>query len=360
MKRALYIFIGLFFLAALGGTFYYLYDKAQEKPVVYSSVSPFKTNIVKKTVATGSITPRKEVAVKSHISGVVDKLFVEAGDLVKKNQLIARIKIIPNISSLNQAEARVKTATINFKNAKAEFKRNKNLFNQQVISQQEFVRYELEYQLRDQELETAKENLEIVKEGATKKKGSVSNLIYSTADGMVLEVPVKEGNFVIESNTFNDGTTLASIADMNEMIFLGKVDESEVGKIRQGMPLSLQVGAIQDETFEALLEYISPKGIDEEGAIQFEIKAEVRLKEGTFLRSGYSANADIVLEKRDSVLALQESNLIFDDESDSVFVELEIGEQEFEKRLVKTGLSDGINIEILSGLKPKDKVKELK
>ncbi|BDD08946.1 RND transporter MFP subunit [Fulvitalea axinellae] len=360
MKKILYIFLGIALLGAVAGMFYYLYAKSQEKPVVFETESPFKTNIVKKTVATGAITPRKEIEVKSHVSGVVDELFTEAGDVIKKGQLIARIKVIPDVARLNQAESNVKTARINFENAEREYKRQKGLFDQQVISKQEFNEFEVSYKLREQELDAAKDNLQIVKEGATKKKGSVSNLVYSTAEGMVLEVPVKEGNFVIESNTFNDGTTLASVANMGEMIFEGKVDESEVGKIKEGMKLKLKVAALQSESFDALLEFISPKGKEEEGAVQFEVKAAVTLKDSTFLRSGYSANADIVLDHRDSVMAIKESLLIFDKEDGKTYVEVETTEQEFEKREVKTGLSDGINIEVLKGVEKEDKIKKQK
>jgi HlyD family secretion protein len=235
--------------------------------------------------------------------------------------------------------------------------RQKKLYDDKIISEFDFNRYMLEYNLRRQELDAAENNLDLIKEGASKKSGSVSNLVRSTADGMILDVPVKQGTFVIESNTFNEGTTIATVANMNEMIFEGKVDESEVGKLKEGMGLLLTIGALDKDTFMADLEYISPKGVEEEGAIQFEIKAAINLKEGTFLRAGYSANADIVLDKRDSVLAIKESNLIFEEEK--IFVELETGDQVFEKREIETGLSDGINIEILSGLDPDDEIKKL-
>jgi HlyD family secretion protein len=257
---------------------------------------------------------------------------------------------------LNNAEMRLKSAIINFKNAQQELDRQKKLYDEKVVSQQDYNQYLLDYQLRNQEVEAAENNLELVKEGASKKSGAVSNIVRSTAQGMVLDVPVKEGSFVIETNTFNDGTTIASVADMSDIIFEGKVDESEVGKISEGMNLDLKIGALQDERISAELEYISPKGVETDGAIQFEIKAAVALQEDVFLRAGYSANADIVLESRDSVLAIKESNVLFEDEKS--YVEIETGEQQFEKKEVELGLSDGINIEVVSGLADDQKIKK--
>ncbi len=356
MKKIFGIVLVLILISSFIGVGYILIKKSMKPPVVYESEKPFYSDIVKKTVATGAITPRKEIDLKSQVSGVVEKLYVEAGEIVKNNDIIAKIKIIPDVVMLNNAEMRLKTAIINFKNAQQELDRQKKLFGENVISQQDYNQYLLEYQLRNQEVEAAENNLELVKEGASKKAGTVSNLVRSTAEGMVLDVPVKEGTFVIESNTFNEGTTIASVADMSDLIFEGKVDESEVGKIKEGMNLDLKIGALQEEKITAELEYISPKGLEEEGAIQFEIKAAVKLKEDVFLRAGYSANADIVLEKRDSVLALKESDVMFEEEK--TFVEIETGEQQFEKTEIQTGLSDGVNIEILSGISADQKIKK--
>ena len=358
MRKVFGVVLVVILVSSFIGVGYILIKKSMKSPIVYESEKPFYTNIIKKTVATGAITPRQEVALKSQVSGVVEKLYVEAGEIVKYNDIIAKIKIIPDVVMLNNAEMRVKTAIINFKNAQIEMDRQKKLYGESVISEIDYNRYQLEYQLRSQEVEAAENNLELVKEGASKKAGTVSNLVRSTAEGMVLDVPVKEGTFVIESNTFNEGTTIASVANMNDIIFEGKVDESEVGKIKEGMNLDLKIGALQDEDIKASLEYIAPKGIEKDGAIQFEIKAAVKLKEGTFLRAGYSANADIVLEKRDSVLAVKESNVLF--EEDKSYVEIETGEQQFEKTEIKTGLSDGINVEVLSGLTDVQKIKILK
>ncbi len=356
MKKFFGILLVIIFIVSFVGVGYILINKSLKPSEIYDSEKPFFTDIVNKTVATGAITPRKEIDLKSQVSGVVEKLFVEAGEYVEENDLIAKIKIIPDVVMLNNAEMRLKTAIINFKNAQTELDRQKKLFGEKVISEQNYNQYLLEYRLREQEVEAAENNLELVKEGASKKSGAVSNLVRSTAEGMVLDVPVKEGSFVIETNTFNDGTTIATVADMSDLIFEGKVDESEVGKIREGMNLDLKIGALQEEDITARLEYISPKGVEEDGAIQFEIKAAVNLRDDVFLRAGYSANADIVLESRDSVLAVKESDVLFED--DKTYVEVEVGEQSFQKKEIETGLSDGINIEVLSGLTKDQRIKK--
>ena len=286
MKKFFTILLILLLVTSLVGTGYFLYAKSQEKPEVFETDAPFFTDIEKKTVATGSIVPRKEIELKSNVSGVVDQIFVEPGDNVNGGQLIARIKIIPDVVTLNNAEANVKSAVINLKNAEKELNRQRGLYKEKVISEFEFSQAQLQYNLSEQQLEAAQNNLELVKEGASKKSGTQNNLVYATAAGMVLDVPVKEGTFVIETNTFNDGTTIATVADMTEMIFEGKVDESEVGKLSLGMPLKLKVGALDTASFFAELEYISPKGVEEEGAIQFEVKAAVSLQTDIFLKSG--------------------------------------------------------------------------
>jgi len=338
------------------GTIVYLYQKSQKEPDIYETVSPKITNIVKKTVATGSVIPRKEIDIKPQVSGIVEKMYVEAGQFVKKGDLIAKVKIIPNMINLNEAESRLKRANLNFEDIKIIYERQKALFDKKVIAESEFQQNILAFNSAKEEIDAAENNLQLIKEGVRKDAGQATNtLIHSTIEGMVLNVPIKEGNSVIESNTFNDGTTIATVADMGEMIFLGKVDESEVGRVKKGMDLVLSIGAIENVTFKAKLEYISPKGIDENGAIKFEIKAAIVLIDSIFIRSGYSANADIVLSKKDKVLSIQESLIKF--EKDSAFVEVQTAPQKFEKRYIKTGLSDGLNIEVLSGLKKTDKVK---
>jgi len=356
MKKFFKVFIGIVLLAVFVWTIYFLYSKSEEVPTVYQTTGTLTTDIIKKTVATGSIVPRKEIEIKPQVSGIIDVIYVEAGQMIQKGDKIALVKIIPNMVSLNNAENRVRQAKISLDNAQLDLNRNKELKDKSVIAAAEFQPFELSYKSAKEELKAAQDNLELIQKGETSNNKSTTNrLIRSTISGMVLDVPIKEGNSVIEANTMNDGTTVASVADMSDLVFEGKVDESEVGKIKEGMALILRIGAIENETFDAELEYISPKGIEEDGAIQFEIKAAVKLKANQFVRAGYSANADIVLDRRDSVLALPESLLQFD--GDSAYVELMTGEQVFEKRYVKTGLSDGINIELKEGVNKEDQFK---
>ncbi len=320
-------------------------------------MSPFDTSIVKKTVATGSVTPRKEVNMKSQVSGIIEKLYIVAGQQIKQGDVIAKVKIIPNMLNLANAENRVNTAQLNYDNAKLDHERNKTLFDQNVISKSEFQVFELRLKSAIEELNAAKNQLQIIKDGVSSSSGAVSNtMVKATISGMVLDVPVKEGSQVIESNTFNEGTTIASVANMGEMIFEGKLDESEVGKIQTGMDIVLTIGAIDKESFKAVLEYIAPKGVTENGAIQFLIRAAINKDKDSFLRAGYSANADIILARKNHVLSVPESVLQFQNEK--AFVEVETSPQKFEKKFIKTGLSDGINIEILEGLKKEDKIKQ--
>lgn len=344
-------------LGGLFWTFYYLFQKSQKPPVLFQTLTPFDTTIIKKTVATGSVTPRREVNMKSQVSGIIEKLFIVAGQQVKQGDVIAKIKIIPNMLNLANAENRVNAAQLNLDNTKIEYDRNKVLFDQLVISKSEMQVFELRLKTTQEELTAAQNQLQIIKDGVSKSSGSATNtLVKATISGMVLDVPVKEGGQVIESNTFNEGTTIASVANMGEMIFEGKLDESEVGKVEEGMDIVLTIGAIDKASFKAKLEYIAPKGVTENGAIQFLIRASIDKENTAFLRAGYSANADIILAKKDKVLAINESALQF--EKEKAFVEVETANQQFEKRYVKTGLSDGINIEILDGLKKNDKIKQ--
>lgn len=343
----------------LGGliyTFYFLFRKSQAPPEVFKTIVPFDTAIVKKTVATGSVTPRREVNMKSQVSGIIEKLYIVAGQQIRQGDVIAKIKIIPNMLNLANAENRLNSAQLGFDNTRIEYDRNKSLFEKGVISKADFQVLELRMRSAEEELNAAQNQLQIIKEGVSRSSGAVSNtMVKATISGMVLDVPVKEGGQVIESNTFNEGTTLCSVANMGEMIFEGKLDESEVGKVQAGMDIVLTIGAIDKKSFNAKLEYIAPKGLIENGAIQFLIRASIDKDNSAFLRAGYSANADIILDRRDRVLVVPEAVLQF--ENDKPFVEVEKGNQQFEKRVVKTGLSDGINIEITDGLKKGDKVK---
>ena len=335
-----------------------LYKKSKQKDTIYEVQTPFISNLVKKSVATGSVIPRREIAIKPQVSGIIDEIYVEPGEKINKGDLIAKVKIIPDMIALNSAESRRNKARIQLEDAKLVYDRQKKVYEQGVIPDAEFQKVRIEYNSALEEVESAENNLQLIKEGITKKAGEISNtLIRSTIQGMILDVPVEVGTSVIQTNTFNEGTTIAAIADMGEMIFEGKIDETEVGKIHEGMNLELTVGAIENEKFDANLEYISPKGVEENGTVQFEIKAQVKLKENVFIRAGYSATADIVLDRKDSVMVIPEGLLKFEKDTDSSFVEVETQPQIFEKRFVKTGLSDGINIEVISGLTMQDKIK---
>jgi len=335
------------------GTFVFLYAKSQQVPVVYQVDAPVRMTIVKKTVATGKVIPRREIEVKSQVSGVVEQLYVTAGQSVKKGAILARIALRPNMLNVNQSEAQLVAARINLKNQAADIERYRKLLDQHVISESQFNQYQTNYDLQKEAVASAESALLLLKTGATADK--VSNLIPATIDGTVLDVPNKEGAFIVESSTFQSGTTLATLADMNDMIFEGLVDESEVGKLMPGMELVLNVGALEGKPFKASLEYISPKGVTDQGTIKFTIRAAVQLDKQLFLRSNYSANADIVLDKRERALAINEGDLII--EGDATFVEVETAPQTFDKRKISTGLSDGINIEVVSGLREGEKVK---
>jgi HlyD family secretion protein len=356
MKKILKIALLVVILAAFGITLVFLYEKSKKKPVVYQTEKPFMTNIVKKTVATGSVTPREEIEIKPQVSGIIEEIFVEPGNRVTKGSVIARVRIIPNMLELNNAESRKERAQIAYDDAKVSYDRQDKLYKNGVIAFSEYQLAQVNLKTTSQELDAAESNLELVREGVNKRSGKTTNtLVMSTITGMVLDVPVKVGSSVIETNTFNPGTTIATVADVSDMIFKGKVDETEVGKIKPGMNLLLMVGAIENDTFGAVLKYISPKGVLENGAVQFEIKADVKLQTNQFIRAGYSANADIVLQRADNVMAIKESLLQF--EGDSTYVEVETLPQKYEKRFIKTGLSDGINIQVLSGVKMTDKIK---
>ena len=356
MKKFLKFFFLLVLAGLFGYTLYFLYQKSKPKPVVYQTKNPFVSNVIKKTVATGSVIPRREIEIKPKVSGIVSEIYIKEGDMIRKGDRIGKVNIIPDMANLNNAESRVRRARINFEDAKINHDRQTKLYEQKVIAIADFEKANVSFQTAKEELEAAEDNLQIIREGAARNTGQTTNtIIESTITGMVLDIPIKEGNSVIESNTFNSGTTIAIVADMGEMIFEGKVDESEVGKIREGMNLILTIGALETETFNADLEHIAPKGVLENGAVQFKIQAKVALKQGSFIRAGYSANADIVLDRRDSVLVVEESLLTFS--RDSAFVEVQTEPDTFEKRYIKTGLSDGINIEVLSGVVKEDKIK---
>jgi HlyD family secretion protein len=350
--------IGLVVVAGvILGSFGYLYKKSQAKPVVFQTESPSLMDITKKTVATGSVTPRQSVDVKPKITGVISQLSVDAGAIVKKGDPLGTVQIIPDAQTVNAAEAAVRSAQISEDNAKRELDREEGLFKNGVVSETELYKFRTDYALAKEQTQQTASNLQIVHEGALKSAGKTSTtIVTATVDGMVIDVPVKVGFSVIQANNFNPGTTIATIANMNDMIFDGHVDESEVGKIKLGMPLVIKVGAIDNAVFDGKLEFIAPQGKEIDGAIQFEIKAAIMQKPGQYIRAGYSANADIVLDERKHVLAMREA-LVQYDKDKKPFIEVETAPQTFVKKDVKLGLSDGIDVEILSGATIADKIK---
>ncbi len=337
------------------GTLVFLYNKSHQAPAVFQLDSPARMTIIRKTVAIGKVVPRREIEVKAQVSGVVEKLYVVAGQTVKKGAIIARIALRPNMINVNTAESQLLAARISLQNQAADLQRYEKLRVQRVISELQYNEFLTSSNLQKEAVASAENALLLLKTGATRDSDKVSNMIPATIDGTVLDVPNKEGAFIVESSTFQSGTTLATLADMSDMIFEGLVDESEVGKLREGMELVLNVGALEGKPFAAKLEYIAPKGVTDQGAIKFTIRAAVQLNQELFLRSNYSANADIVLDKRENALAINEGNLIIEDKA--TFVEVATGEQQFEKRQIQTGLSDGINIEVVSGLSDGEKIK---
>ena len=359
MKKFLKITLLGVLTAGIRGTFVFLWMKSRPKVVVYETVNAEITDLQKTTVATGKVEPRDEILIKPQISGIIDEVYKEAGQSIRKGEVIAKVKVIPELGQVNSAESRVRLAEINEKQAQTDFDRVEKLFKDKLISREDFEKSEVALKQARVEVQTAKDALEIIKEGITKNSASLSStLIRSTIDGLILDVPVKAGNSVIMSNTFNDGTTIATVANMNDLIFKGKIDETEVGRIHEGMPVKLTIGALQNLTFDAKLEYISPKGVEENGANQFEIKAAVSVPDSVQIRSGYSANAEIVLQRAQQTLAVPESVIEFSGDSTFVYVMTDsVPEQKFQRKPVTAGMSDGIKIEIKSGVTAKDKIR---
>jgi len=352
-KTVIFSVIGVALIAVL-----IWFAKMNNKSIdTFETETPFKATIVKKTVATGKVTPLEEVEIKPQISGIIDKIFLEEGDKVKKGDLIARIRVVPNEQALIGAKGRVSKAKLQVDNAKIVYDRNKKLFDNGVISRKDFEDIELMYNQAKQDLINAQNDYEIIKKGSAGASGTANTNIRATTTGMILEIPVEEGDQVIQSNNFNAGTTIASVADMTKMIFEGKVDEAEVSKIKTDTDLEISIGAIDDKKFPAKLNFIAPKGTEESGTVQFTIKANVTLDENIFLRAGYSANAEIILDQKDSVMSISESVMQFDKKTEKPFVEVKTGEQEFERRDIEIGLSDGVNVEIISGVSSEDEIK---
>jgi len=351
----LFVLLGIIVLFTFG----FLWKKSHPQATVYEILSPTIGTIENKTVATGKIEPRDEILIKPQISGIVSEVYKEAGQMIHEGEVIATVKVIPEMGQLNSAESRVRVAEINLQQIETEYSRQSQLFKKGVISKEEFDASQSAYNKAVEEKNNAKDALDIVREGVSKKYAKLSNTqIRSTISGMILDVPVKAGNSVIQANTFNDGTTIASVANMNNLIFRGNIDETEVGKIKEGVPIELTVGAINGQKFDAALEYISPKGLEQNGAVLFEIKAAVKVPDSVFIRAGYSANAEIVKSRATDVLTIPENSVEFSNDSAYVYlVKQEKPAQNFDKHFIKVGLSDGIKVEVKEGLTVEDKIR---
>lgn len=372
MKRTGTIITLLVIVIAFSAGIWYIYSKDKTNPVVFQTETASIKTIVKKTVATGNIVPKEEVFIKPNISGIIHEIFVVAGDVVVAGDLIAKVKVVPNINSLNSAKnninsakTQVETARLALESQKSIYLRQKELFDKAVVSANEFDQALLSYNQAQQRynqenvlLTAAQQTFDIVKTGTAKGLGAAANTeIRATVSGMILDIPVKVGNQVIESNNFNDGTTIATIADVEQMIFEGKVDESEVGKITENLPLEITVGAIENKKFNAVLDFIAPKGVSENGAIQFEIKGTLNNQNATFIRAGLSANASIILARAENVLSIKEALVQYDPKTKKPFVEIATGAQEFQRKEISLGVSDGLYVEVLEGVTQQDNVK---
>lgn len=358
MKKGCTITVLVFLAIAFVGVLVWFWQKNSQPPVKYETEQAEIRSISKSTVATGNINPKEEIFIKPNMSGIIDEVYVEAGDYIKSGDLIAKIRVVPNVSSLNSATNQIQSAKIDLDNQKKVYERQKSLFEKGVISANDFDVAETAFKQAKQSYNATLQSAEIIRTGTTSGMANIAQtLIRSTVSGMVLDVPVKKGNQVIEANNFNEGTTIASLADVSNMIFEGKLDESEVGKIKLNLPLEITIGAIENKKFDAVLDYIAPKGVNENGAMQFPIKGTLVNKDSTFIRSGLSANASIILAKADDVLALKEGLVQYDEKTKKSFVEVMVGEQKFERRDVELGVSDGIYVEIKKGITKDDKIK---
>ncbi len=358
-KIVRYVLIGLLVLGALWAAAFFIKSNSKSA-ITYETQKPFISDIEKKTVVTGSVVPEDEVEIKPQITGIIEKIYLKEGTKVMAGDLIAKIKIIPNEQSMNQAKGRVRNAEIALNNTKIEYNRNKELFDKGVISSQDFNTRQLQFDQANQELQNANIDYQIIRKGSAGGSSAANTDIRATVEGTLLEIPVREGDQVIQSNNFNDGTTIASIADLSKMIFEGKVDEGEVGKLVVGIPLKISLGALEGVELDAKLKFIAPKGIEETGAVQFKIEGDVEVSDDIFIRAGYSANASIVIEKKDDILVISEALLQFDKDTSKPYVEVAKGaieEQKFERKDIEIGISDGVNAEIISGLTESDEVK---
>ncbi|MBR3938153.1 MAG: efflux RND transporter periplasmic adaptor subunit [Bacteroidaceae bacterium] len=356
MKKVIKYIIVVLIVAVFAGTFVFLYKNSQPEEIRYQELPAQKQDVARSTVLTGKIVPRNEVNIKPQINGIIAEIYKEAGQMVQQGEVIARLTVIPDMNSLSAAQSRVRLSEINLKQAQTNFDREKALFEKNLISAEEYEKTEQQLNQAKEEYAASQESLEVIRDGVSSKNAtSSSTLIRSTITGLILDIPVKVGNSVIQANTLNDGTTVATVANMNDLIFEGQIDETEVGSLYEGMPLTITIGALKDYTFDASLEYISPKAVENNGANQFKVKAAVKVDSEHVIRSGYSANAQIDLEKATDVLTVPESALEFVKEESYVYKKAQDGT--YTKTKVTTGLSDGVNIQIKDGLSEGDTVR---
>lgn len=360
MKKFFRIFwISLLVLVFLG-TMVFLWMKSRPEVQTWQLLSPQTRSISNSIIATGKVEPSNEVQIKPQISGIIDDIHYDPGDDVKVGDVLATIKVVPEMSSLNSAEGRLRVAEINYDKALREHRRNEDLYKKGILSQEEFETSQTTLSNAEEEVDNSRDALKIITDGVSEKYDHLSNtLVRSTITGKILDIPVEVGNSVIQANTFNDGTTIATVADLGNMLFKGNIDESDVGKVRTGMPVKVKVGALQGVDFDAMLTYIAPKSEEVDNVVMFEIEAEVQIPDSIFVRAGYSANAEIITEKRDSVMTIEESCVRFAGDTSyvEVFKGMDKKEQLFERKDVKIGMSDGVYVEILDGLAGTDKVK---
>jgi HlyD family secretion protein len=356
MKIIKYFIIAFLIFGVLFSAAYFAKTNSKSS-VRYETEKLFKSTIEKETVITGKIIPEDEVEVKPQIGGIIDRIYVKEGDKVTTGDLIARIKVVPNEQNLNAAKGRLKKAQIALETRTKDFDRNKKLYDKGIIANAEFIGIELQYNQAKQDVLNAKSDLQIIREGSIGGSSAANTDIRATVPGTVLEIPVKAGDQVIESNSFNSGTTIAAIADLSKMIFEGKVDEADVASLRLGTILKVSLGAVEDQELEAVLKFIAPKGTEEQGAVQFKIEADMLLNDNIVVRAGYSANASIVLVRKEDVFALREALIQFDRKTQDPYVQIMKGDQKFERKEVKLGISDGENVEILEGVDIEDAVK---
>ena len=357
MNKTVKIILGSAVLIALIYVLKYFKDSNAKDVVEYKTESPFYTTIDSKIVATGKLNPEEEIELKPQISGIIDQIFVEEGDLVKKGDLIARIRVVPNEQAMVSAKSRINSLKLSLNNSQTVFNRNKVLFEKGVISRQDFESSELSYSQSKENYDQSKDDYKIIKQGSLSGGSSANTTIIAQIPGTILEIPVREGDQVIQSNNFNAGTTIATVADMSKMIFEGKVDESEVGKLEEGKQIIVVLGAINEKEFPAVLTFVAPKGIEQNGAVQFTIKADVDINSTTKIRAGYSANAEIEQESKDSILVIKEALLQFNRITEKPFVEFLKEDGRFQVKNVEIGISDGINVEIIEGVSEGDEIK---